>query len=107
MYKPNSLKSDPKPEKKEKKKKKRIRSLSVKREAENKIYLQKRKVFLEANTVCPVTGGRTTQIHHKKGRTGKLFLDIRFWLAVSAEGHKKIELNPEWAKEMGYSLNRL
>jgi hypothetical protein len=28
-------------------------------------------------------------------------------LPVSDEGYRKIELNPEWAKEMGYSLSRL
>ncbi|WP_262885687.1 hypothetical protein [Myroides sp. LoEW2-1] len=42
-----------------------------------------------------------------KGRVGSLFLDTRYWLAVSREGHRMIEENPKWAKEKGYSLNRL
>jgi len=49
----------------------------------------------------------TTDIHHKKGRIGKLYLDITFWIALSREGHCMVEENPEWAKENGYSLDRL
>jgi hypothetical protein len=42
-----------------------------------------------------------------KGRIGDLLTDRRYMLPVSDRGHKKIELNPDWAKEMGYSLSRL
>lgn len=96
---------DPKKGQEEKKKPGKIRPLSKKREKENKEYLEKRLKFLEGK-FCPVTGDKATQVHHKKGRIGKLLLDEEFWLAVSAKGHKKIEENPEWAKKMGYSLNR-
>lgn len=67
------------------------------------------KVFLgkPENKICPVTGQQTNQVHHKKGRIGDLLLDQEFWLAVSPDGHDKIENNPIWAKEKGYSLNRL
>lgn len=67
------------------------------------------KVFLgkTENKICPVTGQQTNQVHHKKGRIGDLLNDQRFWLAVSPKGHSMIENNPEWAKENGYSLNRL
>ncbi len=97
---------DPKPEPKIKPKPSKISHLSNKRKKENKEYLTLREVFLN-NKFCPITGDPATQVHHKKGRIGKLLTDVRFWLAVSAEGHKKIEENPEWAKEKGYSLNRL
>lgn len=72
-------------------------------------YYKLRADFLNLpeNKICPVTGEPTTDVHHKKGRTGDLLLDIRFWLAVSRTGHDKIESNPNWAKKMGYSLNRL
>ena len=33
-----------------------------------------------------------------------LYLDKRFWLAVSASGHRKIESEPEWAYEQGFSI---
>ncbi len=96
----------PKPVKAEKKKPAPIKKLSDKRAVENKEYLTLRKVFLESHPICPITGGKTVDIHHKKGRIGKLLCDIRYWLAVSREGHGRIENNPEWAYKMGYSLLR-
>lgn len=83
-----------------------IRKLSKKRAAQNREYLKKRLLFLE-DKICPVTGQPATEIHHMKGRTGTLLTDENNWLAVSAAGHKKIEMNPNWAKENGYSKNRL
>jgi hypothetical protein len=65
-----------------------------------------RPSFLEGKR-CPITGGVATEIHHMKGRMGKLLIDERYFLAVSREGHIKIGDNPEWAMEMGYSLSRL
>lgn len=87
---------------------KRMRPFSVKREAEMKQYRKDRIEFLNRpqNMICPVTGERTTEVHHKKGRIGSLLLDQRFWLGVSSDGHKWIEANPEKAKELGYSLDR-
>lgn len=94
---------------------------SAKRKKEDIEYLKKRAVFLnkEENKKCPVFPNLyTTDVHHKKGRIGfadeqarlegiSLYLDERFWLAVSRKGHKKIEENPAWAKENGYSIDRL
>lgn len=96
----------PKPEKKAKKKTYRISPISKKRAEQNKKYLALREEFLKGK-ICPITKEKATQIHHKKGRIGKLFLDTEFWLAVSFKGHRKIEENPEWAKQQGYSLDRL
>ena len=86
-----------------------IPKISQKRKIENAKYIVLRIEFLgkKENSICPVTGKKTTEIHHKKGRVGSLFLDVRYWLAVSREGHKKIEENPVWAKKEGYSLSRL
>ena len=86
-----------------------IPKISQKRKIENAKYIVLRIEFLgkKENSICPVTGEKTTEIHHKKGRVGSLFLDVRYWLAVSREGHKKIEENPLWAKKEGYSLSRL
>lgn len=96
----------PKPEPKEKKNPKAIRNNSIKRGKENKEYLTLREVFL-VGKICPVTGEVATQVHHKKGRIGKNLTDVRFFLGVSAEGHKWIEEHPEEAKKLGYSMNRL
>jgi len=86
-----------------------IQPISDKRKKETAQYLKKRIEFLEKpeNRICPVTGKPTTEVHHKCGRVGKLYLDENYWLAVSREGHQIIELNPEWAKENGYSESRL
>lgn len=89
--------------------KKAIPKISKKKQIENLKYQVLRTEFLgkKENEICPITNKKTTEIHHKKGRVGNLFLDVRYWLAVSREGHKRIEENPEWAKKEGYSLSRL
>lgn len=91
-------------------KRKRIPFMSKKRKLEFPIYSVNRKIYLNRpeNRWCPVfPSKRAIEVHHKKGRIGSLYLDERYWLAVSDQGHKKIELNPKWAKEKGYSLSRL
>ncbi len=86
-----------------------IPKVSDKRKTENLKYSVLRTEFLgkKENQICPITKQPTTDIHHKKGRVGSLFLDTKYWIALSREGHKFVEENPEWAKENGYSLNRL
>jgi len=86
-----------------------IKKVSDKRALENIIYNSERIKFLQLpeNRICPITNQPTTDVHHMKGRIGSLLLDKRFWKALSREGHKFVEENPIWAKENGYSLNRL
>ncbi len=100
-----SFRPDPKPPSKDKTKKKRIAPVGAKRIEDNKIYSVRSVLFIEGK-ICPITNQPATQVHHMKGRRGILFLDERFWLAVSAEGHDKIERNPKWAYKNGYSLLR-
>ena len=92
-----------------KKPQKPINKLSKKRQVEELRYKVLRIEFLgkKENQICPITKKKTTDIHHKKGRIGSLLLDTRYWVALSREGHKYVEENPEWAKENGYSLSRL
>jgi hypothetical protein len=94
---------------KEKKKPKPIPNVSDKRKIDNLKYSALRIEFLgkKENRICPITKKPTTDIHHKKGRIGSLLLDTRFWIALSREGHRFVEENPIWAKENGYSLNRI
>lgn len=83
---------------------------SKKRLAEEAQYSKDRREFLDRpeNMFCAVfPWKRATQVHHKMGRIGPLLLDQRYWLAVSDEGHKKIEANPAWARENNFSLDRL
>lgn len=109
----------PKPEKRDKKKKKSISPVSVTKGLENEYYSVIAKWFKSQNRKCAVCNVRPTEdVHHKMGRQGysdkwaetldiPLLLDIRHWLNVCRTCHTEIELNPEWAKENNYSLNRI
>ena len=95
---------------KETNKKHYIRPRSKKRSIQEKEYQKKRLEFLSRpeNHRCRVFPKlRATQVHHMKGRIGDLLTDEHWFLPVSDPAHKKIELNPDWAKENGFSLNRL
>lgn len=94
-----------------------LRRVSKKRAVENRQYAKLRAEFLELeeNIACPVvarglTGKplgiweRTTQIHHKKRRYGKLLNDRQYWLAVSAEGHAWIEAHPNQARKLSWLI---
>ena len=87
----------------------KIKPVSDKRKKEDALYQLERVLFLRQpeNQKCPITGKPTTDVHHMKGRIGDLLLNKKYWIALSREGHKYVEENPEWAKENGYSLNRL
>lgn len=79
----------------------RIRQVSRQRERDNSTYGVLRKEFLDKYTVCPVTGQRTTQIHHSAKRTGGWQNLTRYWIAVSLEGHAWIEANKREAETRG------
>ncbi len=99
----------PKPEPTTKKERKPIAKKSPKRSKEEREYSKLRKLFLETKMLCEVEGCRcrSDSVHHKKGRIADLLNDTEFWLAVCHDHHVWIEEHPEWAKEKGYSLNRL
>ena len=42
-----------------------------------------------------------TEVHHMNKRRGVDLLDERYWLAVSAEAHARIEAKLGWARECG------
>lgn len=89
--------------------KKNIPMKSVKRIVEEKLYLKKRKEYLTKNLRCEVKGCNhvVEEIHHKKGKIGKLLYDEKYFMAVCRKHHTEIELNPEWAYKNKYSLKRL
>ena len=69
------------------------------------LYARDAKAFIadaqRKGIQCPVTGGKVTQNHHKRGRLGALLMDKRFWIPVSARGHRKIHDAPDWARANG------
>lgn len=94
---------------KEEKEKKPISIRSVKRMAEERLYDKKKKEYLTEHIRCEVKGCNrvSEQLHHRKGRIGKLLYDERFFMAVCRAHHRIIEDNPDEAKNNGYSLSRL
>lgn len=89
--------------------KKSIKPNNDKRLSEKKIYstITRPEYFsIESNRICSVCKGEATDIHHMKGKIGLLLNDTRFFLSVCRQCHDKIESNPNWAKENGYSLDR-
>lgn len=94
--------------KSEKKKVKRMRPFSKKRGEELDEYYSLRDKYLEEHEFCEVRGcnNKTTNLHHKKGRSGKLLTDVRYFMACCSECHpKKIHMeDPKWARENGYIL---
>ena len=103
---------------KSKKPQKAIQKMTPKLKRETVLYQKAKLEFLNKpeNKQCAVFPHmKATQVHHRKKRRGfadeeardqglRLLYDPRFFLAVSMDGHRKIEENPEWALEMGYSL---
>lgn len=68
-------------------------------------YLAKQKVCeVQIPGVC---NGTVSEIHHMRGKIGDLLTDENNFIAVCRFCHKQIELHPDWAKDMGFSLSRL
>ena len=89
-----------------------IKPYSEKRRKESYLYSKKRKTFLSNpdNLVCIVEKAifnetlLTTEIHHKKGRRGKLLNYVPYWLAISRKGHEWVHANPEKAYKLGFLI---
>lgn len=47
-----------------------------------------------------------TEIHHKRGRLGKLLYDKTYFMAVSRQGHEWIHANTRESYARGYMLKR-
>jgi hypothetical protein len=73
-------------------------------------YERKRVAFFALHPFCQARLAGCTigvaQIHHKAGR-GENHNNMSTWLGVCASCHEYIELHPNEAKELGFSVNRL
>ena len=90
-----------------KKKQNYIKPISDKRMAQMKMYRQVRDEYMMSHPKCEVCNNDASDLHHKRGRVGDYYTDIKHFLSVCRSCHTKIEENPEWAKRFGYSENRL
>ena len=84
-----------------------MRNLSKKRAAEYRQYWKVRKAFLEENPYCKRCGKPSQDLHHSKGKIGKLLLDTKYFIPLCRIDHTWVELSPKEAKEQGYSVSRL
>jgi hypothetical protein len=70
-------------------------------------YSKKRLAFLAIKPHCEARISdctqKSTDVHHKAGRTGDNYLNMSTWLAVCRNCHSWIELNAVEAKELGFS----
>ena len=90
--------------------KKSIPRESKKRAVENRQYSKETRVaFFEKpeNKSCKICGKEATDIHHMKGRVGKLLNDMRFMIGLCRSCHSRVEENPEWAISNGYSIQKV
>jgi hypothetical protein len=86
---------------------KKIKAATTDRASDLREYSKQIKIFLKNNPRCAVFSNMASnQVHHKKGRSGKLLLDQRYWLAVSDAGHQKIHDYPVFALEHGFKIPR-
>ncbi len=87
-----------------------MRRVSVKRAAEARIYMKRRAVFLDDNPQCQWPNecqNAASEIHHKRGRVGALYLDVSTWLAICSPHHRWTTENPRAAVELGVSQRRV
>lgn len=82
---------------------------SVKRMAEEKLYSKKKKEYLTKHIRCEVPGCNhaAEELHHQKGRIGKLLYNEKYFMGVCIPHHRKIEDDPTWAIENKLSVSRL
>lgn len=90
---------------------KAIKARSDKRAKQEKEYLKIRKDYLEFFDTCQARikclGAKSTEVHHKAGRVGELLTDEFNFIAICHDCHVWAELNPEQAKALNISSNRL
>jgi hypothetical protein len=79
----------------------KIKSRSSRRARQETCYLQHVNQFLSEYDTCPVTGEKTTQVHHSAKREGGWLNLRRYWIGVSQRGHELIEGHKELAERLG------
>ena len=90
---------------------KKIPLRSPKKQKQDKEYSKLRRKFLTEHDMClahlPGCSQHSTEVHHRAGKIGDLYLDTSLWLPVCRNCHSIIELHPLLAKEKGFSISRL
>ena len=80
----------------------RIKPVSDRRRKELAFYARLKRGYLKAHRWCVVNHTPATEVHHSRGRSGRLLCDVRFWLPVSFSGHRWIHDHPAEARRHGW-----
>lgn len=88
-----------------------IKKVSDKLKSNLEKYYEVRDKYLSENPKCEANieckGKNTaTDIHHKKGRIGKMLTDVKFFMAVCRDCHTWIHDNDAKARELGFLLSK-
>lgn len=82
-----------------------LRKVSSARAIANRVYSDKRRVFMLENPSCQAglegCEGRATECHHTNGREGKNFLDVSTWKSLCSNCHRFVHQFPNMARELG------
>ncbi len=83
-----------------------IRSRSVKRSKQERLYTAKRAKFLAEHPHCEIAipgtcTSRSSEVHHTKGRDNDMLIDETFWKATCRACHSHTHLHPKEARELG------
>lgn len=85
---------------------KRLVTRSKSKQAQDRIYSSKRKVYLIKHPLCQMAihncTNEATEIHHAAYRTGDNYLNEETWFATCNSCHKWVHLNPKEARELGF-----
>lgn len=76
--------------------------MSKGRAAELRRYSKARAEFLRLKPWCGRCNLRGKEVHHTRGRVGKLLLDWRYWMTTCPACHEWIGRNPAKAREKGF-----
>ncbi len=87
----------------------KIKSVSDKRLLELRDYRIVRDAYMRDHKICehPECSNPSTELHHSKGRIGKLLTDPLYFKALCHSCHVWTELNVIEAKKIGLSIDRL
>jgi hypothetical protein len=80
-----------------------IRKVSKKQETRMARYFRIRNPYIKANPICMICkAALATDLHHRRGRIGKLLFDSRWFMALCRNCHSYLHEHVAWAKEKGY-----
>lgn len=78
-----------------------MKARAPKRAKQEREYNADIPAFLRAHPISPISGNRTTSVHHSARRWGK-WLNLKYyWIAVDDTDHKWIEENGAEAEKLG------